>query len=287
MTEDHLVSVEKFFDGSLDSSSETTLEFLDHVEGFGSDRASRTAITLALACTEDPCQRSVEALLKRGSLGEVLAHHINRYLRFPSSFEQPPVSFRDFSAQPRLRFLSQLHRVEAWMCFMFSKTEPTRRLEASGQSWPVGFPIAACFTGISKNIHSAASPGGILSASLERIITAEEPMELSIPVPQYMDPGRGDVVTHVQEIAERRAISGAELAWEDMFAQWENGPEIEDAVITPGPLSPSFPSPRPPAPQTTSTLSCMRFSIHRDLLPPCQSLAHANSLTFTQAQCCI
>ncbi len=60
------------------------------------------------------------------------------------------------------------------------------------------------------------------------------PLAGKVPVIQYIDPGRGDavthmheIVTHMHEIEENRTITSAE----ERFIKWESGPEIVDDVL--------------------------------------------------------
>jgi hypothetical protein len=52
-----------------------------------------------------------------------------------------------------------------------------------------------------------------------------------LPDPQYVDPGKGDVVTQMQEIVEHRALAASELHWQEMHDKWQMGPELTDDVL--------------------------------------------------------
>ena len=228
VSDEHYKAVEQFLDTPSDISA---LSFLDHIEGVPADRGVRSSFILALASVDDTSVIP-DALIKRATLAEILSMHINRYIRSQAGAQHLCISFDDFSRQPRVRFLSQIHRIEAYICYIFSKTDENRRLSARFNSeYPLGFPLIACFPDLIKNVHCPLSPGAILSSQFEIDSINLPEGKLMVPAVKYIDPGRGDVVTHMQEIIEHQAINGAELHWEDMFAKWQSGPEITDDIL--------------------------------------------------------
>ncbi len=230
VTDDHYSSLDSFIKGSL--SDYSALGFLDHIEGIPSDGSVRTAFIMALSCTEESTMVSSDSLIQKATLAQIMCMHINRYLRYPESGEDDLISlsFQEFCQQPRSRFLCQIHRIEAYIYYIYSKTKKPHRLpsKASPES-PLGCPLTACFPEIDKNIHSSPSPGSLLGAIFNR--DHESVLDVKVPVPQYVDPGRGDAVLHMQEIAEFHAIKDAELNWEEMFLKWESGPDIADEIL--------------------------------------------------------
>ena len=56
-------------------------------------------------------------------------------------------------------------------------------------------------------------------------------VSFAMPAPQYIDPGKGDVVTQMQEIVEHRALAACELHWQEMHDKWQSGPELTDDVL--------------------------------------------------------
>jgi hypothetical protein len=229
VSDNHFSSLKNFLDGSELSS----LDFLDHIEGIPNDLSVRAAFILALANTEESAVVAPETLLRKATLAEIMCMHINRYLRYfiPRKNDTPFLSFLEFCSQPRTRFLSQIHRIEAYICYIFSHTEQRKRLCANASSeLPLGFPLTVSFLDVSKNVHCSSNPGSLLS-NVFYYDDDSFPLDGKVPVAQYIDPGRGDVVTHMHEIAEHRAITGAELHWEEMFTKWESGPEIVDDVL--------------------------------------------------------
>ena len=230
VSDKHFDAVERSLEAAPPEAN--ALEFLDHVEGFPLDRLTRVALIHRLANTDDDSVVTSDVLLKKASLAEILALHLNRYLRFPLREGAAQVSFADFCRQPRARFLSQVHRIEAFISYLFSETEVSGRFGAkSDPNIPLGLPLAACFSGLVNNVHCSSSPGHILSTKFDKDWTSLCEAQCRAPDPHYVDPGRGDVVTHMQEIAEHQAVVGAELNWEEMARKWESGPEITDEVL--------------------------------------------------------
>ncbi len=197
------------------------------------------------------------------SLACVVAEHVKRYVRFcHDTREEVLVSFSDFCKQPKVRFLSQIHRIEAYMWFMFHATTKEQRFscrvrfsQGNGRPppqrevWkgffskpvevgetdeiveaPFGWPLASSFElgqAPDANVHHAASPGSVLRCPLKASYNTGPPLPLplELPEPQYIDPGKGDAVTQMQDIFEHRALTGSELHWEDLYRTWETGLE--------------------------------------------------------------
>jgi hypothetical protein len=230
VSDKHFGDIERFLEGT--SSDANLFDFLDHIEGLPSDRTTRLAFFNRLTNGDEMPTTSSDSLVRKTTLLEILALHINLYLKFPVSEGASLVCFVDFCRQPRARFLSQIHRIEGYISYIFSQTETTKRHCASASSIvPLGLPLAICFPALSKNIHSSSGPGQILISKFEIDPESLSEGQIVIPVSQYIDPGRGDVVTQMQEIAEHRAITGAELDWEEMTRRWQSGPEITDDVL--------------------------------------------------------
>jgi hypothetical protein len=133
----------------------------------------------------------------------------------------------------QLRFLSQIHRVEAYLWFIFRRTKPDKRFAFTcDANKPFGLPLGLCFKELS-NIHHAASPGRIMRCEWNELFDASKSVVGPLPLPdsQYVDPGKGDVVTQMQEIVEHRALAGSELHWQEMHDKWQMGPELTDDVL--------------------------------------------------------
>jgi len=225
VTEDHRSNVHQF----LETRDVNVLDFMASFDCLNGDSGLRSDMVLALAKVDSDYKSSC-------CLAVVLAIHVNRYLRFrkgPSCPLDAAVSFSDFCRQPKVRFLSQIHRIEAYMFFLFHQTISDQRFESNVHSnMPFGWPLGACFTELS-NIHHASSPGPIMVCSLSEIKVNASNMTIPVdlPVPQYVDPGKGDVVTQMQEIIEHRALAGSELHWQDMYQRWQSGAELTDDVL--------------------------------------------------------
>ncbi len=155
-------------------------------------------------------------------LAVVLATHVNRYVRFR----------RD----PTVRFLSQIHRLETYMWFLFHRTKDDKRFMSDARE-PYGFPLGRCLSELTQqhNIHHASNPGRLLMCPLMDLkdLALESSIKIALPVPQYVDPGKGDVVTQMQEpvIVEHRALASSELHWQEMYDRWQSGPELTDDVL--------------------------------------------------------
>ena len=135
--------------------------------------------------------------------------HVNNYLRHPETDGQPLVSFADFSSQPLARFLPQIRRLEAYFCFLWARTLPKFRRSSPGNAaHPLGVPIAVSFLEL-DNDHNTWNPGRLLNAKLAGGVGKFAPRLAEVPPAQYVDPGKGDVVTHPQELVEKRALQGA------------------------------------------------------------------------------
>ena len=162
---------------------------------------------------------------------------------------EPFISFSDFCKQPKVRFLSQIHRIEAYMWFLFQATEQEHRfrvfLQGSGIvleipsraeetdappiEAPFGWPLASAFElgrAPHVNVHNAASPGNVLRCPPKASYGKDSPLSVpQLPDAQYIDPGKGDAVTQMQDIFQHRALAGSELHWEDLYRTWETGLE--------------------------------------------------------------
>ena len=155
----------------------------------------------------------------------MLALHVNNYLRHPEKKDaQPLVSFADFSSQPLARFLPQIRRLEAYFCFLWTRTLPDfRRSSPGNDKYPLGVPIAESFQDLDKsksldNTHTTWSPGRLLNSALCGGEGKFALRHAEVPQAQYVDPGKGDVVTHPQELVEKRALQGAgHIATRDSF----------------------------------------------------------------------
>ena len=263
------VSVKEF----LTSSEDDRLNKLNFMGNFdclsgiqveGSEYASSEDQTAYIRCTmleilsgeldlkeetPDPQDRA------KWNLGCVLAEHVKRYIHMDvphddtqdddTQDDDPPlVSFSDFCKQPKVRFLSQIHRIEAYIWFLFQATDEEHRFSACGTRFtspesPFGWPLGACFElrqALHANVHLAASPGMILRCSLKASYSEPAALPRELPHPEYVDPGKGDAVTQMQDIFEHRALAGCELHWEDMYRNWQTGPhkvtyEVLDHVL--------------------------------------------------------
>ena len=134
--------------------------------------------------------------------------HVSNYLRHPQN-ARPLVSFADFSSQPLARFLPQIRRLEAYMCFLWTRTLPeARRASPGNDEYPLGVPIADNFQDL-DNEHNTWNPGRLLNARLGGGEGRFALRHADVPLAQYVDPGKGDVVTHPQELVEKRALQGA------------------------------------------------------------------------------
>ncbi len=117
------------------------------------------------------------------------------------------------------------------MCFLFLRTTPEKRLKSTN-GLPFGCPLGEFIKKEElSNIHHAASPGAIMRCRLSEVRDDNMSRPLQLPPPQYMDPGKGDVMTRMHEIVEHRALAGSELHWQEMYEKWQSGPELRDDVL--------------------------------------------------------
>ena len=226
VSEDQQVKVRQF----LESREASVLDFLDHVDWI--DSSTRSDMLLALADTN----HELKALTNLNCrLATVFAVHVNRYMRFRKDDLGVLVSFSDFCRQPAVRFLSQIHRIEAYLWFLFHRTKDDKRLEWDYglQKTPHGFPLGLCLLELNAqhNIHHTANPGQILMCRFIGKAMASSKGKVVLPVPQYVDPGKGDVVTQMQEIVEHRALASSELHWQEIYDKWQSGPELTEDVL--------------------------------------------------------
>ena len=237
VTEDHRTSVYQFVESQPREDSH--LDFMANFDCLDGKSAMRGDIVLALANVTNMTNVASDQTALPQCLAVVLAVHVNRYLRFregscddASCPLHLAISFSDFCRQPKVRFLSQIHRIEAYMFFLFHKTIEDKRFVSNVHSdMPFGWPIGASFAELS-NIHHASSPGPIMMCTLSTTANASNmTIPIDLPVPQYVDPGKGDVVTQMQEIVEHRALAGSELHWQDMYQRWQSGAELTDDVL--------------------------------------------------------
>ncbi len=227
VSKDHLQNVREFLDNTNDAK---VLEFLDQYDPL--DLNTRSAMLSALADIDDKLGCATGS-----HLAVVLATHVNRYVRFRRDPRRALVSFFDFCRQPTVRFLSQIHRLEAYMWFLFDRTEEDKRfcLESADARVPYGFPLGRCLLELKQkdNVHNALHPGPLLMRPLMdlKAFVLKDVSEIALPVPQYVDPGKGDVMTQIEEIVEHRALASHELHWEEMYGRWQSGPEVTDDVL--------------------------------------------------------
>jgi hypothetical protein len=230
VSEEHKCMVRQF----VESNDANGLEFLDQYDSL--DPSTRSEMLRALADLSHDDKLCLGLMCR---LAVVLAVHVNRYVRFRTDPQSPLVSFSDFCRQPTVRFLSQIHRLEAYMWFLFDRTSVDRRvLSDATKDMPYGFPLGRCLTELTDrhNIHHASQPGQILMCTLmnTKDLALNEKGKLALPMlpmPQYIDPGKGDVVTQMQEIVEHRALASSELHWNEMYDRWQSGPELTDDVL--------------------------------------------------------
>ena len=222
----------KFVRLFLASEDNAALDFLVPFDGLGTDVQMRSQMVRVLAQMVLALARQDEETVPEAvsnPLGVVLANHVNRYIRFRKICASARlVSFADFCRQPKVRFLSQIHRVEAYMAFLYQQTEATKRFQTPGTnpSWPYGLPLVKFFRE-PPNIHNNSNPGRIILCN-----PVDTPsIIIRVPAPQYIDPGKGDVVTQMQEIVEHRALSGSELNWEEMYHKWQSGLDLTNDVL--------------------------------------------------------
>ena len=228
VTEEHNIKVRQF----VESNDATILEFLDQHDSLDSSTRSEMLSRLADVVHDEKVDRS-----KRCRFAVVLAEHVNRYVRFRSDPQSPLVSFSDFCKQPTVRFLSQIHRLEAYTYYLFHRTRDDKRITSDAtRNVPYGLPLARCLSELTDthNIHHASQPGPLLMCLLvnpKDMALKEAPGTVALPMPQYVDPGKGDVVTQMQEIVEHRALASSELHWNEMYERWQSGPELTDDVL--------------------------------------------------------
>jgi hypothetical protein len=228
----HLQNVRQFLENKNDVK---VLEVLDQwCSNFDSlDSNTRSAMLLALADIDDKLGCATGS-----RLAVVLATHVNRYVRFRRDPSRALVSFFDFCRQPTVRFLSQIHRLEAYIWFLFDRTEEDKRftLESGDARVPYGFPLGHCLLELTQedNVHHAPNPGPLLMRPLmdmKAFVLKDVSVKIPLPVAHYVDPGKGDVVTQMQEIVEHRALASSELHWEEMYDRWQSGPDVTDDVL--------------------------------------------------------
>eukprot|EP00960_Hanusia_phi_P014676 434294-Hanusia_phi.AAC.1 len=230
ITDHHLEHVQEFIKGNMQNIS--LLNFLDHnddlfrtqnrhvlVDIF--DNLSKLDLPVTVPCVtlEEECK----------TLAGLLARHINHHIRFPADTwpdDKPLICFADFCRQPRARFLSQVHRVEAYIHFLCQNTASTRALVDTETNLPFGLPLIQIADISNANVHCAHNPGKLLCVDLchGQTFLQLNPSEY----PMYMDPGNGDAIIRHLEIIEHQSILGAELNWEEMFV---NGPEIDSDEV--------------------------------------------------------
>ena len=164
------------------------------------------------------------------SLGRILALHVNVCLRFPKEGveEENLISFHEFCMQPRLRLLSQVHRIEAWICYLYSRTSDEKRLSSVDcDSLPFGLPISDNFVKV-PNVHSTFSPGPSMTAIMKH---SGADHNTSILDAEYFDRASEETTMRRHELMERRALAGIDLDWEDMFCNWQNGPDLSEDIL--------------------------------------------------------
>jgi hypothetical protein len=224
--------IDQYVGGSEKSppSQRAGLTFLTDFEGVG--RNCRFLPNLVSELADLSHSRSLATMLEKSqlTLAEILAMHINRYILFPKGDDfEAMVSFHEFCEQPLVRFLSQIHRVEAYIRFLSSRTHEEKQLLDPHSQEPVGVPVSRCFRCDWKtkfnNVHCGSGPGECMSALFITDPSVREASAGKVQKPEYSDPGRGDAVTNLQEILEHRAIKGDELNWEEMYTTWQSGPE--------------------------------------------------------------
>jgi len=166
---------------------------------------------------------------KGTTLAVLLAAHVRQYLLCPLE-EEPErrrhVSFKDFCSQPQVRLLGQIHRIEAYICFLFSKTKESQRYssdETQSPTVPLGTPLTQNFV-VLDNTHVGYSPGKLLAAEFD---PASAATMASVRSPAYVDPGNGDAMLDMQEITEHKAISCEELHWNALVSRWKNGHDLQ------------------------------------------------------------
>eukprot|EP00960_Hanusia_phi_P074430 768239-Hanusia_phi.AAC.2 len=166
------------------------------------------------------------------SLAGLLARHINHHIRFPSETwanDMPLICFADFCRQPSVRFLSQVHRVEAYIYFLCQNTETRSALIDREKNMPFGLPLIHTANLGNANVHCAHNPGKLLRVELS--YHQSWVSDNRVKYPMYLDPGKGDAIVRHQEIIEHQSIVGAELNWEEMFVKWQTGPELSSEVF--------------------------------------------------------
>eukprot|EP00960_Hanusia_phi_P001531 44290-Hanusia_phi.AAC.1 len=230
ITDEFVGSVQDFIKGNMQNLSQ--LSFLDHNDDLfrAENQHVLEDIFNNLSKSDQPVEVTWDALQEEcKTLAGLLARHINRHIRFPAETwadDMPLICFADFCRQPRVRFLSQVHRVEAYIHFLSKNTASTSALIDSEKNLPFGLPLIQIADISNANVHCAHNPGKLLCVDLSH---GETFLQLNrSEYPMYMDPGHGDAVIRHLEIIEHQSILGAELNWEEMFV---NGPEIDSDEV--------------------------------------------------------